>query len=113
MKENMKNEKEETILRELEKIKKETINSSDEKYYSVSVNQIKEVAGKFQLPNREIEISALQNNIIPERYQRNLGVSRPSSKDYSHFNFFYSHIVLLSPSLNFFVNFIFTNLIFP
>jgi len=80
MKENMKNEKEETILRELEKIKEEAINSSGEKYYNVSVNQVKEIAGKFQLPSREIEISALQNNIIPERYQRNLGVISPSEQ---------------------------------
>jgi len=80
MKQNMKNEKEETILRELEKTKKEAINSSGEKYYNVSVNQVKEIADKFQLPSREIEISALQNNIIPERYQRNLGVISPSEQ---------------------------------
>ena len=37
MKQNMKNEKEETILRELEKIKEEAINSSGKKYYSISI----------------------------------------------------------------------------
>jgi len=80
MKENMKNEKEETILKELEKIKKEAINSSGEKYYNVLVNQVKKIACKFQTKSREIEISALQNNIIPERYQRNLGVISPSEQ---------------------------------
>jgi len=80
MKENMKNEKEKTILKELEKIKKEAINSSGEKYYSVSVNKVKEMVDKFQLPSRKIEILALQNNIIPERYQRNLGVINPSEQ---------------------------------
>jgi molybdopterin/thiamine biosynthesis adenylyltransferase len=80
MKENMKNEKEETILKELEKIKKEAINSSGKKYYSISVKQIKKIARKFQTKSREIEISALQNNIIPERYQRNLGVISPSEQ---------------------------------
>ena len=80
MKENMKNKKEKTILKELKKTKKEAINSSGEKYYNVLVNQVKEIAGKFQLPSREIEISALQNNIIPERYQRNLGVISPSEQ---------------------------------
>ena len=80
MKENMKNEKEKTILKELEKIKKEAINSSGEKYYSVSVNKVKEMVNKFQLPSRKIEILALQNNIIPERYQRNLGVINPSEQ---------------------------------
>ncbi len=80
MKENMKNEKEETILKELKKKRKEAINSAGKKYYSISVKQIKEIAGKFQLPSRKIEISALQNNIIPERYQRNLGVISPSEQ---------------------------------
>lgn len=80
MKENMKNEKEETILKELEKIKKEAVNSFGKKYYSISVKQIKKIARKFQTKSREIEISALQNNIIPERYQRNLGVISPSEQ---------------------------------
>jgi len=80
MKENMKNEKEETILRELEKIKEEVINSSGKKYYNITVKQIKEIAGKFQTKSREVEILALQNNIIPKRYQRNLGVVSPSEQ---------------------------------
>ena len=80
MKENMKNEKEEAILKKLKKKRKEAINSAGKKYYSISVKQIKEIAGKFQLPSRKIEISALQNNIIPERYQRNLGVISPSEQ---------------------------------
>jgi len=80
MKENMKNEKDEAILRELGKIKKEAINSSGEKYYNISVKQVKEIAGKFQLPSREIEISALKSNIIPERYHRNFGVISPSEQ---------------------------------
>jgi molybdopterin/thiamine biosynthesis adenylyltransferase len=77
MKENMKNEKEEAILRELEKIKEEAINFSGKKYYSISLKQIKKIACKFPNKSREIEILALQNNIIPERYHRNLGVISP------------------------------------
>jgi len=80
MKENMKNEKEKTILKELEKIKEEAINSSGKKYYCVSVNQVKEIARKFQTKSREVDILALQNNIIPKRYQRNLGVVSPSEQ---------------------------------
>ena len=74
MKENMKNEREEVILRELEKLKEEAINFSGKKYYNISLKQIKEIASKFQIKSLGIEILALQNNIIPERYQRNLGV---------------------------------------
>ena len=80
MKESMKNEKEETILKELEKIKKEAINSSGEKYYNISTDQVKNLAHKFKLPGREVEILALQNNIIPERYHRNLGAISPSEQ---------------------------------
>jgi len=80
MKQNTKNEKEETILKELKKTREEAINSSGEKYNSISLKKIKEIAGKLQLPSREIEISALKNNIIPERYHRNLGVVSPSEQ---------------------------------
>jgi molybdopterin/thiamine biosynthesis adenylyltransferase len=77
MKENTKNEKEEVIFKELEKKRKEKTNSSGKKYFSVSVNQVKEIAFKYKVKTREIEILALHNNIIPERYQRNLGVISP------------------------------------
>ena len=80
MKENMKKEKKETILKELEKTRKEAVNSSGKKYYNITVKQIKEIAGKFQTKSREVEILALQNNIIPKRYQRNLGVLSPSEQ---------------------------------
>lgn len=80
MKENTENEREEIILKELKKKRKEAINSSGEKYYSISVKQIKEIACKFQIKSREVDILALQNNIIPKRYKRNLGVLNSSEQ---------------------------------
>lgn len=80
MKQNMKNGKEKIILNELEKIKEEAINPSGKKYYSISIKQTKEITCKFQTNSRDVEILALQNNIIPERYQRNLGVISPSEQ---------------------------------
>jgi molybdopterin/thiamine biosynthesis adenylyltransferase len=80
MKENMKNEKEKTILKELKKTRKEATDFSGKKYYSISLKEIKEIACKFQTTSREVEILALQNNIIPKRYQRNLGVVSPSEQ---------------------------------
>ena len=74
MEENMKNKKEEIILKELEKTKNKAINSSGKKYYNILIDQLKNLAHKFQLPSREVEILALKNNIIPERYYHNLGV---------------------------------------
>jgi len=80
MKKNMKNGKEKIILEKLEKIKEEAINSSGKKYYFISVKQIGEITCKFQTKFREVEILALRNNIIPERYQRNLGVLNSSEQ---------------------------------
>jgi len=80
MEENVRNEKEEKIFKELKKTRKEVINSFGEKYDSVSFDQVKEIANKFQLSSKEIEILALKSDIIPGRYQRNLGVISPSEQ---------------------------------
>lgn len=80
MKENVRNEKEDKILKELKKKRREAINSSGEKYDSISFDQVKKIAIKFQLSSKEIEILALKSNIIPGRYQRNLGVISPSEQ---------------------------------
>ena len=80
MEKSIENKKEKIILEELEKTKKESINSSGDKYYSILIDQVKNLARKFQLPNKEIEIFALRSNIIPERYHRNLGVISTSEQ---------------------------------
>lgn len=80
MKQNIKNKKEEIILNELIKIQKEGIAPNGKKYEKVLLGQVKEIAQKFQQKTREIEILALQNNIIPERYHRNLGVISPAEQ---------------------------------
>ena len=80
MKQNIKNKKEEIILNELIKIQKESIAPNGKKYEKVLLGQVKEIAQKFQQKTREIEILALNNNIIPERYHRNLGVISPAEQ---------------------------------
>jgi len=77
MAENIKNKKEKIILNELIKIKKVGITPNGKKYDKVLLGQVKEIARKFQAKPREVEILALNNNIIPERYHRNLGVVSP------------------------------------
>ncbi len=77
MSQDKKNNKEKLILDELRKIKKEAITPDNKKYHKVLVDQVKNVARKFQTKPREVEILALNNNIIPERYHRNLGVVSP------------------------------------
>jgi len=80
MKESMKNKKEAIILKEIEKAKKEAIATSGKQYYNISVDQIKNISHKYEYISQEIEILALKNNIIPERYHRNLGVLSPSEQ---------------------------------
>jgi molybdopterin/thiamine biosynthesis adenylyltransferase len=74
MESNIKNKKEAIILKEIEKAKKETVASSGKKYFNILINQIKNISYKYGYNPQEIEILALKNNIIPERYHRNLGV---------------------------------------
>ena len=80
MESNLKNKKEAIILKELEKVKKEVIATSGKKYHNLSVDQIKNISHKYEYLSQEIEILALKNNIIPERYHRNLGVLSPSEQ---------------------------------
>jgi len=80
MKQNIRNKKEEIILNELIKIQKEGITPNGKKYEKVLLGRVKEIAQKFQQKTREIEILALNNNIIPERYHRNLGVISPAEQ---------------------------------
>lgn len=75
--ENIENKKKEAIHRELDKVRKEGTNFSGKKYYHISLKEIKKIARKLQTRSREIEILALQNGVIPERYHRNLGILSP------------------------------------
>lgn len=77
MEHNIKNKKEEIIIKELIKMKKVGITPNGKKYDKVLLGQVKEIAHKFQRKTREVEILALNNNLIPERYHRNLGVISP------------------------------------
>lgn len=71
---------EKKILQELAKVKKEIRDSLGEIGYTVSLDHIRAIANKFLLSNQEIEILALREQIIPERYQRNLGVLSPAEQ---------------------------------
>lgn len=46
---------------------------SGKKYWGLSLKSIKDAAQEFNFPGRMIELVALKNNIIPSRYQRNIG----------------------------------------
>lgn len=45
----------------------------DTKYMSLSMNSALKVARQMKYSLRDVEILALQNQVIPERYQRNMG----------------------------------------
>jgi len=71
---------EKKILQELTKVKTESRDFWGKTGYTVSVNQIKVIANRFLVPNQEIEVLALREKIIPERYHRNLGVFSPAEQ---------------------------------
>lgn len=48
-------------------------NPAGEEYTSLSLAASKELAKKNGLSRREVEIAALENGIVPERYQRSMG----------------------------------------
>lgn len=51
----------------------EIVGPDSRKYASLSLNSALEVAAKTKCSLRKIEVLALQNHVIPERYQRNIG----------------------------------------
>ncbi len=51
----------------------EKINPAGEKYKSLSLAAAFELARRFKLAGRYIEIAALEAEVIPERYQRSMG----------------------------------------
>jgi len=71
---------EKKILQELTKVKTESRDFLGKTGYTVSVNQIKVIANRFLVPNQEIEVLALREKIIPERYHCNLGVFSPAEQ---------------------------------
>ncbi len=71
---------EKKILQELTKVKTESRDFLGKTGYTVSANQIKVIANRFLVPNQEIEVLALREKIIPERYHRNLGVFSPAEQ---------------------------------
>jgi len=52
---------------------KECISPDGQRYLSLSVNSTSDAADQMQSSVKDTEIRALQNQIIPERYQRNIG----------------------------------------
>ncbi|GAB4117859.1 MAG: hypothetical protein Kow00103_14840 [Candidatus Caldatribacteriota bacterium] len=79
MKKILKKDKEK-IRQELAVAKQQTKDSLGKIDYTISLNRIKSLADNFRLSPREIEILALRDGIVPERYQRNLGVFSPEEQ---------------------------------
>ena len=60
----------------IEEIKNKSIlkkNAAGSDYFSLSVEDCRKTASRFRFDLRSIELLALENQIIPERYQRNMG----------------------------------------
>lgn len=61
------------VISYLKKRRKGCVSPSGEKYQGLSLKSVKDAAQEFNLSRRTVELIALENNIIPLRYQRNIG----------------------------------------
>jgi molybdopterin/thiamine biosynthesis adenylyltransferase len=61
------------LASELKRVAKQTISPNEEEYLSLSTEAACQIAGQFNQSLKDVEIEALKNQVIPERYQRNLG----------------------------------------
>ncbi|MFO7952005.1 MAG: HesA/MoeB/ThiF family protein [Bacillota bacterium] len=51
----------------------EEINPAGESYRCLRLSATRQLAREFSLPGKQVEIAALEEGIVPERYQRSLG----------------------------------------
>lgn len=51
----------------------DSLTPSGKEYFKLSVEAVKQLSSDYSCPPREVEITALNNNVVPERYQRSLG----------------------------------------
>jgi len=59
------------IIDELNRIKEKITVDKKQEYLLLSIKEIKQIAKKFHYPSKEIEILALDEGILPSRYQKN------------------------------------------
>ncbi|MDW7740029.1 MAG: HesA/MoeB/ThiF family protein [Bacillota bacterium] len=62
-----------SIRKAISELSTETENPAGEKYISLSVKGTEKLSAVFNMERCEVEITALEMNIIPERYHRNIG----------------------------------------
>jgi len=59
------------VIDELNRIKEKITVDKKQEYLLLSIKEIKQIAKKFHYPSKEIEILALDEGILPSRYQKN------------------------------------------
>jgi len=60
------------ILNDIRSSSQKSIFPDNTPYIGISVRQVSDIAARYGIIGRHIEIAALENNIIPERYVRNM-----------------------------------------
>lgn len=60
-------------MNELKEIKQKIIDDKKQECLLLTVKEIKQIAKKFHYPSKEIEIIALNEGMLPSRYQKNYG----------------------------------------
>lgn len=63
------------IVEALQKAGEDEKSPAGNRYVKLNLRAARKIAEQFSLPLKKVEILALENEIIPERYQRNLGTT--------------------------------------
>jgi len=61
------------LFEEIRSLVRKAIAPDGKEYESLSIEAVKKIANKKKFLGKEVEITALEKGIIPERYQRNMG----------------------------------------
>jgi len=61
------------LFEEIRSSVQKAIAPDGKEYESLSIEAVRKIARKKNIPGKEVEIAALEKGVVPERYQRNMG----------------------------------------
>jgi len=61
------------LFEEIRSLVQKAIAPDGKEYESLSIEAVKKIANKKKVLGKEVEIAALEREVVPERYQRNIG----------------------------------------
>ncbi len=63
------------LVKAVKTVSREKTAPDGQKYESISISAVRDVAAQFSCLPQDVELAALQSDILPERYQRSMGTT--------------------------------------